>query len=433
MEQMLQCYEKRGAWADGSILPKHQREQQDNYNRRKSCFNSPGVYSYLIDSYDVIFAHTPTRVDGDELYINEFCYSACNGMSLDSTLARALKLSRVLGSCFIVMDSPEEQPDNYEQMIAERSYPYIEIVLPQSVTTLEIDRKGDIIKFGYKCDTEQGTVYRTYTPYQCTETGDNNNNAWEMPVKMPVVPVITSGSSLVSGELPPSPTLDLYQSQKTIAITNSLLDEELHTTCFPLLVIKSNMDPSQIGLGNNNGLHLTGDNDQAYYLSPPSNTIDSKHNHIEKQLSIMIKTHANLITNDFAQSGIAKQYDRSMGAAGLKSIASIMEKIEYKIYKLWCEFFGMVPNPNYTVAYYKSYDLGSISEYIVAASDILGLDWSEETKLAIKNDLLGKYFSGDDELLIPRLILAEQNHVETLPADNTDLPIDNVDNFDGVQ
>lgn len=121
-----------------------------------------GVYSYLIDSYDVVFAHAPTRVDGDELFINEFCYSACNGMSLDSTLARALKLSRVLGSCFIIMDTPEDPADNYEQMIADRSYPYLEIVLPQSVTTLEIDRKGDIIKFGYKYETERERFAHLY-------------------------------------------------------------------------------------------------------------------------------------------------------------------------------------------------------------------------------------------------------------------------------
>ena len=225
---------------------------------------------------------------------------------------------------------------------------------------------------------------------------------------MPVIPVVPSGEPLRSGHIPASPTLGLYQGQFGIASTNSLIDESIYAQQFSVLVVTGNIpNLDNLKLGTSNVLKLP-ENATAQFIAPSGTAIDLMLKRIDQDVMYMQKTFANLLTNGETQSGVAKNIDRQVGTMQLKKLALYMESVEYKIYEAFCAFMKAPADASYTVEYYKDFDLGSIADYIAHADSMLKLSWTNETVLAVKEDLLKKYFSGVDPELLVELMTAEQ-------------------------
>lgn len=296
LQRMQDCYNQTGAWLDGSILPKHERESVEGFARRKDMICSPAVYRYLVDTYDVLYARAPVRSidDGelDEVY-QAFTYNCGEGLCLDSLLKRALKVGGIVsGVGFIVMDADREQPDNMGDMLGGRTYPYLELILPQAVTSLIVDRVGRIHKFAYQYtrweDEAGGSLYeKTYGGGRITERRqiklEDGATAWEPvgePVAypnqlMPVIPVVPSDAPLETSKIPPSPTLGIYQGQKNITVNNSLIDENIYSQQFSVLVINTDKNTEGLKLGASNTLTLA-PGDAADFKSPSGSPIDRK-------------------------------------------------------------------------------------------------------------------------------------------------------------
>jgi hypothetical protein len=164
---MYDCFKLSGRWANGTILPKHERESEGGYARRCASFVTPGVYNYLINTFDILFAREPSRTGHNDLYA-QFLSNAGQGLDLTSLIKRALKMGEVQGSCWLVMDTPAEQPDNMEAMVAQRTFPFYDIVYAHNVDDIVVDMVGNIVKFSYwYTDADSALNQRwlkTYTP-----------------------------------------------------------------------------------------------------------------------------------------------------------------------------------------------------------------------------------------------------------------------------
>lgn len=414
---MLDCYQQSGAWADGSCLIKHEREKKAAYDRRRRLFVSPALYTYLLDGYGALWGTEPARTGtSDGIYSEHFAYSSGQGKPLSSLLRTALVRAQITGASFLVMDSFAEQGQSWEDMLVQRSYPFLEVVDACDVVDLVIDRTGTIQRFGYTYTLNGERYERTYTPYRCSDTGKPGElKTWDLPVRMPVVP-ISPVHPLISGETPPSPTLSLYQCQQAIVNTLSLVTEEFCQTTFPLLVINASKAPQKSAeLGVSNGLHLQ-PGEAAAYLSPASSTVDSKMAYVDKMIAMMIRTQLNLLSSGEQQSGVAKELDRSQNLAGLRALAVYMEKAEYAIYELFCGFIGAVPSPEYKVRYSKAFAVDDVAAWLANALDVLNVDMSDDTKKAIRQEIVTRLF-GDDEMLSARLMQAEEQHSPSAPAE----------------
>lgn len=413
---MLACYEQSGPWADGSILTQHERELKASYERRCKSLVAPGFYRYLLDAYKVLWGTEPARTGADPLYLEGFTYNSGYGQSLSDALKGALIRSQVLGSCFLVVDSFAEQPDSREQMLSERSYPYLELVHSFDVLGLQVDRTGALTLFAYQYEHEGETYTRTYTPYAVTDTRlkDKASTSMEIPVRMPVIPV-APGIVLQSGETPPSPSLSLYQMQKAITNTLSMVSEEIAQTSFPLLVLNAATAPNDSArLGVAQGLHLQ-PGESASYLVPSSDTVSTKLAYADRLKGMMIETTLNLLTNSQAQSGVAKELDRAGSVQGLRALAAYMEKVEYSIYELFCQWLHQAPSTEYKVRYSRAYTEATIADYLTSALDILGGDFSEATKKAVRKETVARLFA-DDELLSAQLMQAEEEYAGSEPG-----------------
>lgn len=450
---MWDCYQGLNEWSTGTVLARHERESDAGYARRCKGFNSPAIYSYLIDTFDILYAHSPARIGIDDVF-QQFAWDAGQGQSLDELLNRAVKMGEVQGSAWLVMDTSSEQPIDLQGMRESRSFPFLQLIEAADVTALLVDRMGRIVYFSYKYMDydemgEYAQCYKVYTPGKVTDFClDEKGNATQkgetiLPIGfMPVIPIIPSGEPLRSGYLPASPTLGLYQGQLSIATTNSLIDESLYAQQFSVLVVTGNVQNLEgLKLGTSNVLKLP-ENATAEFIAPSGTAIDLMLKRIDQAVVYMQKTFANLLTSGESQSGIAKNIDRQVGTMQIKKLAIYMEKVEYKIYEAFCTFMGTTPSTDYAVDYFKDFDMEAISDYIAKASSMLQQEWSPEVVLAVKEDLLKKYFSGADPELLVKLCEAEmvaaaedkveeQTIVTPTPADQT--PVDNNDNQEEVE
>jgi hypothetical protein len=432
---MLDCYRQRGGWVDGSILPKHEREKDTGYDRRRQSIFSPAVYRYLIDTFDVLFSHNPTRVGHDELY-EAFLGNAGQGSNLSRLLKRAVKVGEVQGSSWLVMDSFQFQPQAMDAMIAQRTYPFLELVNADKVVELAVDSLGNIIHFAYEFPAEQadgsvGTYKKVFKPgfVEIYDIDGVLMQTAELPSGvMPVIPVVPSGEILETYELPPSPTVGLYQGQFGITTTYSLIDESLYAQQFSILFLATKDDIKDVTLGTRNALRAS-EGSQASFISPSGTPVDLMLKRIESAFTMMIKTFANMLTNGDTQSGTAKVIDRQVGAQMLKDVASYLETVEYKIYELFCAYLARQPNADYTVTYFRDFDLTDIASYLASAADALQLPLSERAKRELKVDIVKKLFAHLDPEDLTEIVVAEGMDTEPPTEDKVDLV--NEENNDG--
>lgn len=420
LKSMWDCYRKKGGWENGSVLPQHERESTQSYNRRKKSFYAPGLYTYFINTFDCLWAKEPVRKNYDDLY-KQFIWDAGYNMSLNQVLKRGLKTATSLGSAFLVMDTDAEQSDSYEEMLAERKFPFLEIVLPQQIQQIVVDRLGRLIKFSYSYyafDDENKTVlnYREYTPGKVT-IYDNKHEVTSTVETIdgiiPVVPIIPTREPLETSDLPSSPTLNLYQGELDITVNKSLINQQSYAQQFSILVINKDITPNpegqvQIGVSD---VMILGTQDKAAFITPSSSPIDQMLKNIDSDVLMMTKTFANLLTSGDAQSGVAKIIDRQVGSLALKDLSIYMQEIEYKVYELFCAFTNTSPNVEFDVEYNKDFDMTELKAYIEDATKLLSMELSDETKSQIRQDMVKSFFSGKDPDTLQQIIESEKNNL----------------------
>lgn len=421
-----ECFTSSGKWEDGSILTRHERETDNGYARRKAGFCSTGLYSYLIKTYGILFAKTPTRAGQDDVY-QLFIDNCGYGMDLNSFIEYSLGLGVNLGCVAIVMDADKVQPDSVDDMKNKRTFPFMEVVLPQNFTALEVDRVGRLKAFGYQFyktdDTSRSMVYeKTYKSGKVTvshnetdkdgkvtEVIDSENDLLNGVI--PVIIIVPSREPLVTSKVPSSPTFDLYKQQLNIAVTNSLMDESLYAQQFSVLCAITDIDLKDVTLGSNNILKLP-IGSSLDFKAPSGTPIEMMLKRVEASTASMIKTFANMLTNGTTQSGEAKVIDRQVGALQLKNVSNYLEQIEYKIYELFNLFMKtpQIGEYEYTVTYFKDFDLTDIGSYINQALDMMQLGISDETKAEIKASVVRKFFSGESPEMVTKLVEIEENN-----------------------
>jgi hypothetical protein len=240
--------------------------------------------------------------------------------------------------------------------------------------------------------------------------------------RIPVVFMVPSQEPLVTAKLPSSPTLGLYHQQLNVAVTNSLIDESLYSQQFSVLTIFTDKDATKLNMGAGNALVLR-PGDAASFISPAGTPIEMMLKRVDLSVSMMIRTFANMLTNGTTQSGEAKVIDRQVGALQLKNVANYLEQIEYKIYEVFQGFMGKdiaTTGYEYTVEYYKDFDLTDISGYIAQAVEVMGMNISEEAKMEVKKSVLRKFMSGEDKEKIEELMEVESTNKEPKGVEGLD-------------
>jgi hypothetical protein len=200
------------------------------------------------------------------------------------------------------------------------------------------------------------------------------------------------------------------------------MDESLYSQQFGVLAFFTNKDVSSLTLGSKNGVQLDVQ-DRLEFVTPSGTPIDLMSKRVDQSVSMMIRTFANMLTNGSAQSGEAKNIDRQVGAMQLKNVSNYLEQIEYKIYEMFNYFMGIDVSQtgyDYTVTYYKDFDLTDIAGYIAQATELLGLNISDDAKIQIRASIIRKFMSGEDPQIISDLVETEMKNKEIEAVEGLD-------------
>ena len=417
--EMLDCLDQSGVWLTGDILPKHERESDTGYARRKASFCYPALYSHMIKTFEILWGNSVSRVDGGDVY-EEFINSCGGGLSLDSMMTRALSSALVQGASFLVVDANSTQAASKDKEQG-RTIPFLRLVYAHDVERLVVDVNGNIIAFGYRRLDELDELGLSYhsVEYRAGKATVSKDGIKILTVdyagRIPVVPIVPSMTPLKTATIPPSITQGLYKLQKSIATTYSLIDESLYAQQFSVLTISTNANLDNLSLGTSNALKLN-QGDTASFIAPSGTPVDLMQKRIDSSVNMMVKTIANIISSDGAQSGLAKMIDRQTGALMLKGLASYMEVVEYSLYELFCVMAGIAPTASYTVRYYKDFDIADVMTYISAGDSMLSIDLSDEVKKEVRLDLVRRYFAGMPSDDLDKLLMVEAQY-SGMPSD----------------
>ena len=439
---MYDCYRAQGKWVDGSIFPRHARESDAGYKRRRDGFCSPQLYTYLLNTYDILWSSDPVRSKQD--VYDSFVWDAGSTRHINDWIRRALIRALVEGVSFLEMSLPS-QPETKMQMINDRAFPYLSIIGCSQLQRLVVNEVGKITLFAYKfydCNDE-GRLIEKYREYALVEDhytqtiiyrdkkNPKNLIRESQPTLdfIPIIPIVPSGDILQTSFVPGSPTLGLYQLQKNIAITMSLIDEGIYSQQFSILTIMSNKTFNDAKMGTSNGLSLA-PGDDASFITPSPSPIDMMLKRIECNISVMVKTLANMITNDSTQSGAAKIIDRQTGMLQLGQMARYMERIEYGIYEMFCNITKATVNEKFSIVYQKDFSATDVKARIEAALELAKFNLSPEIKSEINWDVVSSYLKNLDDAKLSELKvgqalfekkntepkLGEEKPTETIPA-----------------
>jgi predicted Zn-dependent peptidase len=188
------------------------------------------------------------------------------------------------------------------------------------------------------------------------------------------------------------------------------------------LTIATLKDASKLNLGAGNALVIA-PGDSANFISPAGTPIEMMLKRVDLSVSMMIRTFANMLTNGTTQSGEAKVIDRQVGALQLKNVANYLEQIEYKIYEVFQCFIGndvATTGYDYTVEYYKDFDLTDIAGYIAQAIEVTNMGISDEAKMEVRKSVLRKFMSGEDKEKIEELMEVEGKNKEPMAVEGLD-------------
>jgi len=135
---LLDCYTGRGGYLTGAYLIPHEREMQDDLNRRAAYSIYPNYVADVVGTYSgYLWKRQPARESGDGY--TAFCANADGqGHSLDYVLQNNQLLAMVLGSVWLIVDRAPIVP----QTKAQQPKPYIVMRLPSQVAHYKLDGNG---------------------------------------------------------------------------------------------------------------------------------------------------------------------------------------------------------------------------------------------------------------------------------------------------
>lgn len=411
-------YTGAGGFADGSYLNAYGREM--NYEDRKSMSYYVNYIQPILDSQtDAVFNSEPLReIEGDEAsgIVEGFIQDADNnGTSLTDVVKHATKYTNLLGNSFVIMDNFNEGdiPNNLQDVINERKYPFIYTKETYDVYEYETDIFGSLIdiSFFYGMYTPEGSdkevyLYKRFSQseieYFWVEEVINDDGTKEVNHRtvtltkheLGVVPVVFYNSDI----LPVPPT---YYSMATLAKaiynTSSEIQDLQRSQSFSILLIPSTSTGEEgadnIVVSNHNALFYDADaTSQPSYIAPDSNIMKTNQESLDKQINLLIQQAdvlgSSAVSNaSTASSGVAYAYKFYGKQQKLSLSSKVASYYDEGIIELLSKFIGV--KINYEVKYTDTFapTFAENKERITTLEQIANMDISDTVTSMVHADI----------------------------------------------
>lgn len=400
----LDSYTGGGGYLTGDYILRYAKETDEKYNRRRQLVRYTPFVKKVVNSYNAyLYKIAPNRTTTSVTYTNFTSNADGAGLSLNSVMRRAQKLSLITGTVFIIVDKPnisEPVPSKYVESL---SSPYLSIRLPSTVESYTKDQFGRLTEIIFNEVDEDGRPRKRYF----------TRTSWKLVSEESItsgehglgeVPVVVFHSSEPLNDLDltvPSWIQDLAITNLDIYNLSSELREQLRSNTFPILLIperySSEQTPtSSLTLGTQNALRYSPEDGAPSYLSPPSNCIEAFMKEIDRCIQLIYETsNLEYVSGRVGAnaSGVALKYYFQQTLSTLLDMAALCEDAEYKVARLVAKW--MSEEFDGKITYNRDFDIEDLVTTLQLGMDALSINISEtfekEIKKSIARDVLGDF------------------------------------------
>lgn len=449
-QRIKDAYSGSGSFADGSILMKHDRETVAGYTRRKDSISYANFFRPLIDvQTNAVYGREPQRTtEVVNAQWDLFTKNVDGRNNMTQFMKKVATTGKKLGSAWVFMDNAPDAPSSLEEAISKRAIPYLFVVEPHMIRDFSLSAMGHLESVSYferhvNDDNEVVYWYKSWTPESITLYDDSGLQQSIHTNELGIVPCVvfvSSGDDLEEGEVPFPEYVNIYQLNKKIVETDSLITNGMYQQGFSILTLAGKFD-SDLEIGESAALNYdkegTGTVPSPSFIAPASSPIDLMMKYIEVlKVQIQEQSIADFSTSKSDnQSGIAKRLDNLNRSESLENLAKALEQVESRI----AFIFGIYISTDlgFVTEYNKNYDIDDIKTALEEATMALGITWDSQAVVkAIKTDQIKKYFGEKDPKTIADLVEAEFNAtVQKEPAStqtptteniHTNVPTENI-------
>lgn len=406
-ELLHDAYTGGGGFQDGRYIIRHKREDDEKLAKRKELSYYSNFVRPVVDSLTNPVFRKPILRDWqatarDKVMLEGFIKDIdLKGTPINRFMKKAVRMARLYGVCFMVMDNVEAADVSFSRVVAERKYPYLYIVKPEQVKHFTCDKNGILTSITYEVSTSYSNEYgKTGT----VETWTWTSKDWEKKMQhglvagadhnLGVVPVIPLfGTEVDEGDiLPVSPMLSIAKTNLTIYNLCSELRELLRSQAFAVLIYPVTENIARQGikdgvsLGPNDMLSCDGEaRNLPQFITPSAEQAILIQAEIARLIDDIYRQAdlTSVVAVQTKQSGVAKQWDFEQTNQILADMAENCEVAEQFIIYLFCKWInGKI---DYKCAYPRDFGIVDVKdeiEKIRAALDLgIGGQFDVEQKI----------------------------------------------------
>jgi len=398
---LYDSYTGLGGYRSGKYLIKHRREPEEKYERRKKLAYYPNFVKKIVDTFTAqVFKKPPTRqlTREYELFVNNVDR---RGTYIDDFMRRALKLSLIFGTVFIIVDKPSQGARTRQEEIERKLLPYATIRLPWQVEDYELDEYGSLKKITFR-EGENRKRELSQESIRVLERKGKVVLERENPIGTLPVVVLRASEQLLYEDLFSEPFI------YTIARLNfelynliSEIREILRNITFPILTYPvrsiAGFNDREVVLGTENALlyepEIGGKPD---FIAPPPAPVEVYLKYLNQVIEQIYRT-VNLeftLGSQSQKSGVALEFEFQNLNTLLSMFAMNLEKAEYEIANLVARWSGKEKFEG-TIDYRKDFSFRDIERELRIILDSLSAGINSETFLVEAHKRIVRLSLGD--------------------------------------
>jgi hypothetical protein len=419
------------------FLYKHVRESTESIQERRKRSYYLNYVEQVVNIYSGFLYRQPiTRklevesdADIEELFDMVMYDIDRAKTSVDDFFKEVCIWNLVYGTQFILVDMPQEVPDDLKSQKEQRAIPFCIRLCPERVINWALDDKNEFLWVRVQepdepvtdpfsseiiAPTSEVEIYTTWTRKEWIRhkitTKSKLKNTYDVEVEevgrgvhdLGVVPIVAVKSREYSKScvLGLSFVHDIVFTAMTILNVSSLMDEELYQKTMTILVAKrSAQDEPTIELGSSNFLEYTGDT-APDFISPslePGDFFLKTIEALSKEIFRMAKLSGGVAVLEEAMSGIAHAYLFNETNQSLADQADVLEKAEKRVFEIMATWMDVYDDTNISIKYPDDFGIINVSDELEVLKELKSTIPSEKLYTALASDVAQVLLQGKSE------------------------------------
>ena len=395
---ITEAYEGSGGFASGEYLVKHPKEY--NLANRKRMATYKNYTKGIIDSLLTPSFSTPAIRKTDNKLFEAFILDADDkGHNLQKLTNQVVKYTKLHGVCFAIMDNYDAVHDTIDDVIENRTLPYMYLKTADTLAACEYNDDGDIVAYIFRDGmlndkTRYIKITNEYVVVCIKEGKTYTYTSTPVQHSLGTIPVIALYDSLSEKVLPFPPTYDLARLNWEVFNQDSEQRVIERNSAFAMLTLDTGGEDADVNLDiGTDTLLCYGSRDKTVnvpqWISPDpailKNMMDISNNTVSKLVEVGNVLGA-VATNSGGDASSGKALSlKFLGTSyAIKHTARLAEEFETMVATL----FGLWTNTvvDYFVAYYDKYNptIDEVKGKIDLLQGLLSGDYTDELKSDLK-------------------------------------------------